>query len=108
MVINNQTTVFEKENDPSVLRSPSAGKLLNQVVKDGSHVDAGDTYAEIEVMKMVMSLVAPISGTVYYLKRPGAILESGSTVARFFVCLLINLFKLKKMFVDWNLMMLLR
>ena len=40
------------------------------------------TYAEIEVMKMVMALTAPISGTVHYIKRPGAILEAGSTVAR--------------------------
>lgn len=41
--------VFEKENDPTVLRSPSAGKLVQYMVEDGGHVEAGDSYAEMEV-----------------------------------------------------------
>ncbi|XP_076818165.1 acetyl-CoA carboxylase-like isoform X1 [Clavelina lepadiformis] len=82
ITINNQTCVFGKENDPSVLRSPSAGKLINFVVEDGAHVLAGQTYAEIEVMKMVMTLTAPKSGSIHYVKRAGAVLESGSNVAR--------------------------
>jgi len=49
IVIGNQTCVFEKENDPSLLRSPSAGKLLNYLTEDGGHVNAGQAYAEIEV-----------------------------------------------------------
>lgn len=95
IVIGNRTCIFEKENDPTLLRwaychhddclwlviclfwslkgfhsdyfeqkigmvntcrSPSAGKLLNYSVEDGAHVYAGDAYAEIEVMKMVMEL----------------------------------------------------
>ena len=43
-------------------RSPSAGKLINYVVEDGGHVFAGDVYAEIEVMKMVMELRVTESG----------------------------------------------
>jgi len=82
ITINNQTSVFEKENDPSLLRSPSAGKLLNIIVEDGQHVKADEVYAEIEVMKMVMTLTAPINGVVHYMKQPGSILEAGSTVAR--------------------------
>ena len=49
VVIGNQTCIFEKENDPTVLRSPSAGKLLGYLVEDGGHVFAGQAYAEIEV-----------------------------------------------------------
>lgn len=49
IVIGNQTCVFEKENDPSLLRSPSAGKLLNYLVEDGGQVTKGQPYAEIEV-----------------------------------------------------------
>lgn len=41
--------MFEKENDPSILRSPSAGKLIQYVVEDGGHVFAGQCFAEIEV-----------------------------------------------------------
>lgn len=44
--------MFEKENDPSVLRSPSAGKLIQYIVEDGGHVFAGQCYAEIEVRVM--------------------------------------------------------
>ncbi|ODM98808.1 Acetyl-CoA carboxylase, partial [Orchesella cincta] len=57
VVIGNQTCVFEKENDPTLLRSPSAGKLLGYLVEDGGHVYAGQAYAEIEVMKMSWSCV---------------------------------------------------
>lgn len=49
IVIGNQTCIFEKEKDPSLLRSPSPGKLLNYLVEDGGHVEAGQAYAEIEV-----------------------------------------------------------
>lgn len=49
IVIGNQTCVFEKENDPTILRSPSAGKLISYVIDDGGHVSKGQAYAEIEV-----------------------------------------------------------
>lgn len=81
IVIGNQTCVFEKENDPTLLRSPSAGKLIGYVVEDGGHVDRGQAYAEIEVMKMVMTLTASEAGSVFYAKRPGAVLDAGSVVA---------------------------
>ena len=56
ITIANKTCVFEKENDPTILRSPSTGKLIHFMVEDGGHVFAGDVFAEIEVMKMVMEL----------------------------------------------------
>lgn len=49
ITIGNKTCVFEKENDPSLLRSPSAGKLIQYSVEDGGHVFAGQCFAEIEV-----------------------------------------------------------
>ncbi|KAM3938081.1 acetyl-CoA carboxylase 2 isoform 2-T2 [Leptodactylus fuscus] len=82
VTIGNKTCVFEKENDPTVLRSPSTGKLLQYTVDDGSHVNAGNCFAEIEVMKMVMTLQVQESGHIRYVKRPGAVLESGCVVAR--------------------------
>ncbi|KAL0809386.1 hypothetical protein ABMA28_011580 [Loxostege sticticalis] len=78
IVIGNQTVVFEKEKDPSKLRAPSAGKLINTLVEDGGHVEKGQPYAEIEVMKMVMTLSAPESGKVTWNLRPGAVLDMGS------------------------------
>ncbi|KAJ0019381.1 hypothetical protein NQD34_006950 [Periophthalmus magnuspinnatus] len=82
IIVGNKTCVFEKEKDPTVLRSPSAGKLLQYVVEDGGHIFAGETYAEIEVMKMVMTLTVQQSGCIHFVKRPGAVLETGCVVAR--------------------------
>lgn len=50
ITVGNKTCVFEKERDPTVLCSPSAGKLLQYIVEDGEHVMAGCPYAEIEVI----------------------------------------------------------
>ncbi|XP_062873532.1 acetyl-CoA carboxylase 2 isoform X2 [Trichomycterus rosablanca] len=82
ITVGNKTCVFEKERDPTVLRSPSAGKFLQYMVEDGGHVTAGHPYAEIEVMKMVMTLSAQESGCIHFVKRPGAVLEHGCVVAR--------------------------
>ncbi|XP_031682322.1 acetyl-CoA carboxylase 1 isoform X1 [Oncorhynchus kisutch] len=82
ITIGNKTCVFEKENDPSLLRSPSAGKLIQYTVEDGGHVFSGQCYAEIEVMKMVMTLTALVSGCIHYVKRPGAVLEPGCVIAK--------------------------
>ena len=49
ITIGNKTCDFEKEKDPTVLRSPSAGKLLQYTVDDGGHVAEGNVFAEIEV-----------------------------------------------------------
>ncbi|XP_056313480.1 acetyl-CoA carboxylase isoform X3 [Danio aesculapii] len=81
VTVGNKTCVFEKERDPTVLRSPSAGKLLQYVVADGSHVLASQPYAEIEVMKMVMTLHVQHSGCIRFLKRPGTVLEPSCIVA---------------------------
>uniref|UniRef100_D3ZBE2 acetyl-CoA carboxylase n=1 Tax=Rattus norvegicus TaxID=10116 RepID=D3ZBE2_RAT len=82
ITIGNKTCVFEKENDPTVLRSPSAGKLMQYTVEDGQHVEVGSSYAEMEVMKMIMTLNVQESGRVKYIKRPGAVLEAGCVVAK--------------------------
>nr|XP_020449981.1 acetyl-CoA carboxylase 2 isoform X2 [Monopterus albus] len=82
ITVGNKTCVFEKEKDPTVLRSPSAGKLLQYLVEDGGHIFAGETYAEIEVMKMVMTLTVQQSGCIHFVKRPGAVLRPGCVVAR--------------------------
>uniref|UniRef100_A0A671V4E8 acetyl-CoA carboxylase n=1 Tax=Sparus aurata TaxID=8175 RepID=A0A671V4E8_SPAAU len=82
ITIGNKTCVFEKENDPSLLRSPSAGKIIQYTVEDGGHVFSGQCYAEIEVMKMVMTLTAAESGCIHYVKRAGAALEPGCVIAK--------------------------
>uniref|UniRef100_A0A803SPN3 acetyl-CoA carboxylase n=1 Tax=Anolis carolinensis TaxID=28377 RepID=A0A803SPN3_ANOCA len=82
ITVGNQTCDFEKENDPTLLRSSSAGKLLQYTVDDGSHVCAGHSYAEMEVMKMVVTLSVEDSGVIHYLKRPGTLLEPECVIAK--------------------------
>nr|XP_056715156.1 acetyl-CoA carboxylase 2 [Euleptes europaea] len=82
VTVGNKTCDFEKENDPTLLRSPSTGKLLQYTVEDGGLVCAGHSYAEIEVMKMVMVLEVEEPGIVHYMKRPGTLLEAGCVIAR--------------------------
>ncbi|XP_067945833.1 acetyl-CoA carboxylase-like [Watersipora subatra] len=82
VVIGNRNCVFETESDPSVLRTQTAGKLINYTVDDGSHITAGSVYAEIEVMKMVMELKVAETGILRYVKRAGAVLAAGSLIAR--------------------------
>jgi len=81
VVVGHQTVVFEKENDPSILRATSPGKLIKYLVMDGEHVTRDQEYVVIEVMKMAMTLCAKESGLIHYSKRPGAILETACTIA---------------------------
>ncbi|KXG54596.1 ATP-grasp fold, subdomain 1 [Penicillium griseofulvum] len=75
--VDGKTCLLEQENDPTQLRSPSPGKLVKFTVENGQHIRAGQSYAEVEVMKMYMPLIAKEDGIVQLIKQPGATLEAG-------------------------------
>lgn len=75
--VDNKTCLLEQENDPTQLRTPSPGKLVKFTVENGEHVKAGQTFAEVEVMKMYMPLITQEEGMVQLIKQPGAVLEAG-------------------------------
>ncbi|AMD21457.1 HER178Cp [Eremothecium sinecaudum] len=79
--IDHQTTMLEVEKDPTQLRTPSPGKLVKFLIESGDHISAGQPYAEVEVMKMQMPLIATESGVVQLLKQPGSTLASGDILA---------------------------
>ncbi|GME82787.1 unnamed protein product [Ambrosiozyma monospora] len=79
--VDSKTCLLEVENDPTQLRSPSPGKLVKYLVEDGDHINAGQPYAEVEVMKMCMPLVAQENGTVQILKQPGSTVNAGDILA---------------------------
>lgn len=79
--VDSMTTLLSVENDPTQLRTPSPGKLVKFLVENGDHVTAGQPYAEIEVMKMQMPLVAQESGVVQLLKQPGSTIVAGDIIA---------------------------
>lgn len=75
--VDSKTCLLEVENDPTQLRTPSPGKLVKFLVENGEHVKAGQAYAEVEVMKMYMPLLAQEDGVVQPIKQPGSTLEAG-------------------------------
>ncbi|KND02645.1 uncharacterized protein SPPG_01732 [Spizellomyces punctatus DAOM BR117] len=80
LVLDSKTCLLEKENDPTKLRSPSPGKLVRYLVEDGDHINAGDAFAEIEVMKMYMPLLASESGLIRFTMPAGSVLQSGDVI----------------------------
>ncbi|TFK29759.1 acetyl CoA carboxylase [Coprinopsis marcescibilis] len=77
LMVDAKTCLVEQENDPTQLRSPSPGKLIRYLLDSGDHINAGEQYAEIEVMKMYMPLVATEDGIFQMIKQPGVSLEPG-------------------------------
>uniref|UniRef100_A0AC35UAX5 Acetyl-CoA carboxylase n=1 Tax=Rhabditophanes sp. KR3021 TaxID=114890 RepID=A0AC35UAX5_9BILA len=74
---------FEKENDPSVLRSANAGRLTNFLKKDGEVVRVGDIFAEMESMKMIITLdVKKAGGRLIQVARVGQALFPGTLIAK--------------------------
>ena len=59
------------------LRSPSPGKLIRVLVDSGDHINAGEAYVEIEVMKMYMALIATEDGMPMFVEQPCITLEPG-------------------------------
>jgi acetyl-CoA carboxylase/biotin carboxylase 1 len=75
--VDSKTCMIEDEQDPTQLRSPSPGKLVRYMIESGDHVDAGQAYAEIEVMKMILPVTASESGIAQFMKQPGGTISSG-------------------------------
>lgn len=77
MSVDGKTCLLEQENDPTQLRTPSPGKLVKYTIENGEHVKKGQAFAEVEVMKMYMPLIAQEDGIVNLIKQPGATLAAG-------------------------------
>ena len=77
MAIGGQSCDFDKDNDPTMMRSVTAGKLLRYLVEDGGHVNSGEPYVEIEVMKMVMNVYAKATGKIKHQMVAGGVIQAG-------------------------------
>lgn len=81
MIVDGCTFIFTPEYDPSCFRAGVAGKIARQLVPDGAHVNAGEPFVEIEVMKMYMALKAEEPGLVHFLLSEGAVILPGDVIA---------------------------
>eukprot|EP00241_Pyramimonas_parkeae_P000426 CAMPEP_0114243832 /NCGR_PEP_ID=MMETSP0058-20121206/11005_1 /TAXON_ID=36894 /ORGANISM="Pyramimonas parkeae, CCMP726" /LENGTH=2093 /DNA_ID=CAMNT_0001356709 /DNA_START=141 /DNA_END=6422 /DNA_ORIENTATION=+ len=83
VVVDGKVYFFPDDADPTALQTASAGKLVSYLVADGDTVQPGQPYAEIEVMKTIMPLLALNGpGKVTTLLQPGMPLQAGDVLAR--------------------------
>ena len=66
LVMDTLSCLIAKEADPSRLVALSPGKLVRQLVKTGERIEAGQAFAELEVMKMMMPLICPAAGVIHF------------------------------------------
>jgi len=65
-----------------LVESPAPGNVWKVVAEEGGMVDAGETIAIIESMKMEMRVLSPIRGRVVELRcKPGREVRQGQGVA---------------------------
>lgn len=83
VTIGKTIVVFEKDNDPSVLKSPYTGKLLTYKKETGDDLKVGDIYAIVESMKLVFNVeVKKAPGRFLQVANEGDPLYPGSVIAR--------------------------
>jgi acetyl-CoA carboxylase/biotin carboxylase 1 len=75
------TVIFENENDPTKLRATTTGKLVRFLVADGDHVEAGQAFCEMEVMKMYMQLTTSHAGVLSHAANGDSYVKAGDIIA---------------------------
>lgn len=73
LVMDTLSCLIAKETDPSTLVALSPGKLVRQLVQNGEHIELGQAFAELEVMKMMMPLLCPAAGVIHFEVGPGVL-----------------------------------
>eukprot|EP00762_Andalucia_godoyi_P000340 ANDGO_03235.mRNA.1 Acetyl-CoA carboxylase len=64
LTIDSLSCFFSDDTDPTKLRATMPGKIVRFLKPEGSHLEAKEAYAEIEVMKMYMQLRTPLAGVL--------------------------------------------
>ncbi|WKY14248.1 hypothetical protein Q1695_000077 [Nippostrongylus brasiliensis] len=83
VTIGRSIVIFEKDNDPSILKSPYTGKLLSYKKPNREWVGVGTVYASVESMKLVFNVeVKKAPGRLEHVAKEGDLLYPGSVIAR--------------------------
>lgn len=82
LTVNGTECLIEFESDPSSIRSPSSGRLVRFLVEENSLVTIDAPIAEIEVMKMFMTVYSKASGVISFKKQPGLCLIPGELIGK--------------------------
>ena len=80
--INNSIYWFPVHQDPTILRTQTGGRLVRFLYENDSNIEAGQAFAEIEIMKMILKLNSKISGKLQQMSTPGQSLDPGQIIAK--------------------------
>eukprot|EP00919_Chromeraceae_sp_WS-2016_P025372 GHVR01059995.1.p1 GENE.GHVR01059995.1~~GHVR01059995.1.p1 ORF type:complete len:1002 (+),score=248.41 GHVR01059995.1:125-3007(+) len=75
------TYTFTRENDPTQVRAPMSGKLVRWIADNNKTIMKGHPYAEIEIMKMYLSLTVHETGIITHVLSEGAVFKHGDLLA---------------------------
>jgi acetyl-CoA carboxylase / biotin carboxylase 1 len=81
LLIDGHGCLFTKEFDPSTLRSNTSGKIVRYLVEDGSRIKSKQPIMELEMMKMIVTLHAPLSGIIKFQMVAGSAIKPGDILA---------------------------
>lgn len=79
--LDRHSCLFTEEYNPTMLRAAMAGKLSRYLVPNGTHLNRGDSFAELEAMKMYMNLRVGEACTVFHSRSEGTVVEAGDLLA---------------------------
>ncbi|EPY33533.1 acetyl-CoA carboxylase [Angomonas deanei] len=78
ITIGGKVTNFTGDLDPTKILAAVPGRLVRYVIENDGHVNEGGTFAEIEVMKMILPLRASTTGILHHRAVPGSTVAMGS------------------------------
>lgn len=76
--IGGKLAIFSGDLDPTKLVASVPGRLVRYLTEDGGRVEERETFAEVEVMKMILPLRASMSGTLHHRAQPGSTVAVGT------------------------------
>mmetsp|Transcript_87993 Transcript_87993/g.156027 ORF Transcript_87993/g.156027 Transcript_87993/m.156027 type:complete len:2134 (-) Transcript_87993:174-6575(-) len=82
LIIGGNTIMVPTVCDPSELRSDVNGKVVRYLHDEGTEVKQGETYIELEAMKMIMALKTTEAGKITHSLSAGSIVSAGELLAR--------------------------
>ena len=81
LVLDGNTILMPSITDPSEFRTDVTGKVVRYLKENGEEIKEGETYVEVEAMKMIMPVKATETGKITNALSPGSVIAAGDLLA---------------------------
>lgn len=81
ITIGGKSTNFSGGLDPTKVMASVPGRLVRYLIDDGAHIEAGGTFAEVEVMKMILPIRVNVAGHLHHRTVAGSTISVGVLLA---------------------------